>query len=253
MKERFRLKQSALTLAGLLVTGTLIAACTMPGATRAARASQGPAAATAARSSGAPAPGTAPLATAAATGEPSVAGNRSARDTAGAGSNAGSNADANANKNDATTQRETHGDWQVLCGKAARAGDTTAGEAATQCTVSQEQVDSKSHRPVFGVQLAPPATDGVHGVLVLPFGLALERGVTLKLDRLASAQNLPYKTCVPAGCLVALAFKPAFVAALRKGAQLTVGAVAAAGQPVNFTVPMKGFGTALDRSSLLSH
>ncbi|TPK96485.1 hypothetical protein FJ938_27220 [Mesorhizobium sp. B2-4-14] len=74
----------------------------------------------------------------------------------------------------ATSLREGHGDWTVSCNLA-----TQNGANVKVCALSQEQTDSQSRQRVLAMELRP-AGETVQGMLVLPFGLALEKGVTLR-------------------------------------------------------------------------
>jgi invasion protein IalB len=92
----------------------------------------------------------------------------------------------------------------------------------------------------------------VDGALVLPFGLALDRGVTLQVDDAPAGPALRFRTCLPAGCVVPLSFDARLVAALRKGAALKINAAADNGKDAVFTISLKGFPAALDRTAVLA-
>jgi len=68
---------------------------------------------------------------------------------------------------------EEHGSWILTCAQA---------EQDVSCLVRQKQTEPSSQQPVLAVELTSrEATGGLDGVLVLPFGLALDQGVTLEL------------------------------------------------------------------------
>lgn len=52
---------------------------------------------------------------------------------------------------------------------------------ARLCVVSQQQTQQKGQR-VLAIELAAPSGNTVSGTLVLPFGLALDSGVTFQID-----------------------------------------------------------------------
>ena len=143
----------------------------------------------------------------------------------------------------ASSLQETFDAWTVTC---------SVQKGAKHCTLSQQLVDQHSRQRVIAIELsiAPAAT--VQGTLVLPFGLALDRGVRLQIDAAPATPPLRIRTCVPLGCLVSLTFDTKFVDALRKGTNLKVNAVADTGQDASFTISLKGFPSALDRTAALA-
>jgi invasion protein IalB len=138
----------------------------------------------------------------------------------------------------ATSLQEMHGDWRVAC---------VQQNARMVCTLSQQQTDKDTRQLLLAIELTAPATDKAEGTLILPFGLALDRPVTLHIDEAASGPTLRFRTCLPVGCLVGLAFDPPTVALLRKGTTLTVRATADGGQGTAFKISLNGFSGALDR------
>ena len=63
------------------------------------------------------------------------------------------------------------------------------------CSFSYQQFDKSSNQRVFGIELS--ARDGkAAGNLALPFGLALSRGVALKLDDKPLEGGYGFSTCV---------------------------------------------------------
>jgi len=145
----------------------------------------------------------------------------------------------------ATSLNETHGDWTVAC---------VAPEATVTCVVSQVQVNNESRQRVLSVELqAAEGGNTAAGTLVMPFGLALERGVLLAIDESEPLPPLRFSTCLPTGCLVPLVFNQGAVTALRAGTVLGARAVAnAGGQEVNFTISLRGFPSALARAAELA-
>jgi invasion protein IalB len=143
----------------------------------------------------------------------------------------------------ANSLQEMHGDWRVTC------ADQNGKKV---CALSQQQTDKDSHQLLLAVELNAPAIDKAEGTLILPFGLALERPVTLQIDDAAAGPTLRFRTCLPVGCLVSLAFDPKTVALLRKGTTLTVNATADGGQGAAFKISLNGFASALDRTFALA-
>jgi invasion protein IalB len=142
----------------------------------------------------------------------------------------------------ATQAAETHGDWRVTCGPQ---------NGQKVCIFLQQLSDPNTRQLVMGLELKAAASDQVEGTLVLPFGLAVDKPVTLQVDD-SPPMSRNFKTCVPAGCLVLLTFEPATVSALRKGTALNITVIAADGKEGSFKLSLNGFGSALDRTLALS-
>ena len=138
----------------------------------------------------------------------------------------------------ATSLQETFVDWQVGC---------AVREATKRCAITQEQVNQQSRQRVLAVELTT-AGDKLEGMLIAPFGLALDRGITLQIDEQPSLPTLKFSTCLPGGCLVPLGFDAKTTAALKAGSALKVRAVpAGGGQDLLYTISLKGFAQGLDR------
>lgn len=146
----------------------------------------------------------------------------------------------------ASSLRETHGDWVVSCGV-----QVEGGRNIKLCALAQEQTDNDSHQRVLAIELKPENT-WVSGTLVLPFGLALDHGVSFQIDDSPAGPPQKFRTCIPAGCLVPISFDAGMLAALRKGAQLKVKTVADGGKDTQFTISLKGFPEAFDRTAALA-
>ena len=144
---------------------------------------------------------------------------------------------------DATSLQETHGDWRVACAQQ---------NGRKVCALSQQQTDQNTRQLLLAIELNVPAIDKAEGTLILPFGLALDRPITLQIDGTAAGSMLRFRTCLPVGCLVSLAFDPTTVALLRKGTTLAVTTTADDGQGAVFKISLKGFSSALDRTAALA-
>jgi invasion protein IalB len=146
----------------------------------------------------------------------------------------------------ASSLREAHGDWMVNC-----AVQSEGARNIKVCSLSQEQTDGNSHQRVLAIELKPES-NGVTGMLVLPFGLALDQGAAFQIDDGPAGPAQKFRTCLPAGCLVPVSFDARTLAALRKGAQLKVKTVADGGKETPFTISLKGFPNAFDRTAALA-
>ncbi|MBN9234412.1 MULTISPECIES: invasion associated locus B family protein [Phyllobacteriaceae] len=142
----------------------------------------------------------------------------------------------------ATSLNETYQDWTVGC----RVVNDTRS-----CTITQQQQRQDGQR-VLAIELRKQADQAVPGLLVLPFGLSLQGGVTLQIDEQPALALQNFTTCLPAGCLVSLNFDEAAVSMLRGGTALKVTAATHdTKQDVALSISLKGLATALDRLDAL--
>ncbi|MCJ2049294.1 invasion associated locus B family protein [Methylobacterium sp. J-070] len=91
----------------------------------------------------------------------------------------------------------------------------------------------------------------------MPFGLAIEPGITVKLDDQVLGKGAPYSSCTGESCLVPIGFPAVATDAMRTAKTLTVigqkasGSVGA-GEPAAITVPLVGFSEAFERVKALA-
>ena len=142
----------------------------------------------------------------------------------------------------ASALSETYGDWQVACSQQ---------EAAKHCSLSQSLVRQDGQR-VLAIELAAPTAGVVTGIIVLPFGLALASGAMLQIDDKPAGQPLPFRTCLPVGCVVPIPLDAGAIASLRAGVALKVIATSDAGEQTPFSISLAGFAAALDRVAALA-
>ncbi|MCD7109476.1 invasion associated locus B family protein [Rhizobium sp. DKSPLA3] len=154
---------------------------------------------------------------------------------------------------------ESYDDWTVRCATqgapAETAGDPAKGgrsAGARECSLSQSQTNANGQR-VLLVELRPAEDGRLRGNLVLPFGLALQKGATFAVDDLPPGKPAPFRTCLPVGCVVSLLFTDGITQSLRSGTTLTVKAQASDPETeVPFSISLKGFDAALQRTVALS-
>jgi invasion protein IalB len=150
-------------------------------------------------------------------------------------------------------QQETHGDWQVRC------GDVPAGPATgdappphrKMCVMSQEQTDGDSKQRVMAVEMIPDGQE-IQATFILPFGLSLQKGVNLQIDNGRASGVLPFRTCLPIGCILPIRFDPKLAGDLRKGSKLNVTVTTDAGEEVKLAFSLSGFTKAIGRASELA-
>ena len=142
----------------------------------------------------------------------------------------------------ASQLQETHGDWRVTCAQ--------QGEQRL-CALSQQIADKESRQLVTGVELKAMSGDRAEGTLVLPFGLAVTKPVSLQVDD-GAQMLMSFRTCLPIGCVISLKFEASTVKVLRTGTVMNVKGIADNAQETTFKISLKGFGSALDRTAALS-
>ncbi|MFC7396478.1 invasion associated locus B family protein, partial [Chelatococcus sp. GCM10030263] len=137
------------------------------------------------------------------------------------------------------------GDWTVSCALV-----TQNGAPGKVCVLAQQQTTGQSGQRVLAVELRP-REQTVEGTLVLPFGLDLDKGVALQVDDGPALTPLRFRTCLPGGCIVDLAFDAKTLPLLRKGSSLKIKTIADRGKETQLAVSLKGFPSALDRTTAL--
>jgi invasion protein IalB len=145
----------------------------------------------------------------------------------------------------ATSLKESHDDWTVTC-----VLQTQADKTVKLCDLAQEQIDNRSHQRVLAIELKPDAA-GIAGTLILPFGLALDQGVTFQIDDGPAGTAQRFRTCLPVGCILPISFDARTLAMLRKASTLKIKTVADGAREMPFSISLKGFPGAFDRTVAL--
>lgn len=120
--------------------------------------------------------------------------------------------------------QETHGDWRVTC--ASPDGTTVLRVHAAADRQGQSTL-------VIGIELKPTSATKAEGTIILPFGLAVDKAVAMRIDD-GTTQTAHFRTCLPVGCVVPVVFDDTLVASLRKGAILNVTATTDNGREAGF-------------------
>lgn len=144
----------------------------------------------------------------------------------------------------ASSLQETYDDWMVAC----VVNDQTRNQKL--CALSQQQLDKNSRQRVLAVEWRPKG-DGIEGTAFLPFGLVLAKGAAFQFDDGPFGKPADFSTCLPAGCLVPIDFNKDILAAMRRASRFNVKAIGQDGKDVTFTISLKGFSTAFDRTKQL--
>lgn len=118
--------------------------------------------------------------------------------------------------------------------------------------MSQMRVDPKTRKRILTIELRSDGGEAA-GALIAPFGLALAKGISLRVDEKGSETPFAFSTCVPAGCVVPLDLDAGMTKSLVSGEVLTVVVTANdTQQPLSFSVSLKGFSSAWARLVELS-
>jgi len=134
---------------------------------------------------------------------------------------------------------ETAAAWRVEC---------TGDGHTLECRAIQQifQRDTRQLVASVAVRYAPD-TKGPQMSLLLPLGLNLTEGVSLKVDA-GPPEHQPIQTCNNTGCLVTMVPNDKFLAAMRTGTDLKVTIQDASKKPIEMSLPLLGFGVAYDKT-----
>lgn len=142
--------------------------------------------------------------------------------------------------NGASSLTETYGLWTVNC--AVQNGEKV-------CALLRQEVNNQN-QPVISMNVSINNDGVVSGVLIVPFGILVSKPVELKVDDTKVVIETSVRTCMPAGCIVPIAFDKNAIAGLRSGKQLNLKATSAGNNEQvldNLFIQLDGFGAALDR------
>ncbi|WP_407977351.1 invasion associated locus B family protein [Brucella pseudogrignonensis] len=144
---------------------------------------------------------------------------------------------------DANAVTQTYDDWQVVCKEAS--GKRLC--AAVQQVAGQIEGQPNTKQRLIAVEIIRSG-DSATGSMILPFGINVSKGVSLGLDKTPeNAPRIPFKTCIPAGCIVPLEFSPQAVDALKKASRISVGFEGASDRrEKTMEVSLKGFAEAFE-------
>ncbi|KQQ44336.1 invasion protein [Methylobacterium sp. Leaf125] len=144
----------------------------------------------------------------------------------------------------ASSLSEVYGDWTVTCAKA-------EANAKAECAIMQAQ-GAKGRRE-FALEIRPPNDGRAQGFILMPLGLAIEPGISFKLDEAVLGKGAPYLSCSQEGCLVPISLPTLATDTMKTAKNLLVSATKPeAKEPVTITVPLEGFANALARAIALT-
>ncbi|EKE78726.1 invasion associated locus B family protein [Oceanibaculum indicum] len=135
--------------------------------------------------------------------------------------------------------REQVQDWVVRC------LEPQAGQPK-RCEMVQVLSDRNTKREVLVMVVGYTGEKAPQAVLVLPLGVLLPAGISLKIDQ-GAPKTIPYRHCEPQGCIAPWQMTEVDLAALRAGTTLTVSVNDGGGKAVDLPVSLKGFTAALGK------
>ena len=121
--------------------------------------------------------------------------------------------------------------WQKICG-------TNPADNVRTCNVTQG-LRSDAGQFVAQVQIQETG-DQKRFLIAVPEGVILPPGLQLKIDA-SSTQTIPYRICARGACFADATVDNDFIAALKRGSNLTVTTLNQAGEGVDFPFTLAGF------------
>lgn len=142
---------------------------------------------------------------------------------------------------------ETYRDWVVRCVQAQLQDGTSAGRI---CEMSQELSQSENGQRVLAAAVQATGNGSAALTLIAPFGLRLADGIMISVGG-QEAAAIPFRTCLPQGCIADTQLDSAALDQLRLGNEAQVVMVADGGQELALTVSLAGFAAAWSRLEAL--
>ena len=136
----------------------------------------------------------------------------------------------------------TYDDWRVACPAADIGSDNKEAAAAAHCELSTDVIDKSQGTPnTVGRATITFDKDGKQVVgFVLPFGVALEAGMGLKIGK-DPVKVYQYRTCNAIGCIVTTPFDDALSKSLKGTDDVSVMFAGLDGKPVSVPMSFKGY------------
>ncbi|GEP09306.1 invasion associated locus B family protein [Methylobacterium gnaphalii] len=143
--------------------------------------------------------------------------------------------------NGARSVSEAYGDWTMNCNREG---------TQTDCVVIQSQGDRRTGRRQFSVELRAPKDGRAEGLILMPFGMQIEPGVSFKLDDRTLGKGAPYSYCVSDGCLVPISLPTLATDTMKTAQTMSVSAMKPdAKEPTVISIPLMGFAAAFARAA----
>lgn len=113
------------------------------------------------------------------------------------------------------------------------------------CEIFQRLVSKENNQRVIEFAIGYPDKEkDAQVVIILPFGILLTEGVSVKIDD-TQLGKLPVRTCTEAGCILLTAMDKDVVNKLISAKSLTIGFADMQSKPVNLSLSLDGFANKL--------
>ncbi len=129
--------------------------------------------------------------------------------------------------------------WQVRCAN----DDTKPKRGRCEAVQVQTMTDSGQRLIEFAIGF-PEGSSDARGVLVLPLGIMLQPGGTIKVDE-EKPLNFGIRYCMPNGCYAYLSLNEDIQNIMAKGANALLTIQANNGKNININMPLSSFSKAL--------
>ncbi|WP_171180651.1 invasion associated locus B family protein [Ruegeria sp. HKCCD8929] len=127
--------------------------------------------------------------------------------------------------------------WTVNCAEA---------EGQRQCAMSQSLNLQNQPGLLLRMELQRGPEGGAAGVVVVPFGLDITKGISLSIDG-GPRWNLPMRTCQNFGCVIPITVGPAIVEEMKQSGTIQVSLYTLdGGKTLDVPVSLTGFTAAFD-------
>jgi invasion protein IalB len=134
---------------------------------------------------------------------------------------------------------ETFGDWSIVCA-------ATGGGGERACEVNTSIVLRGQSAPFARIAVVRPAKDKpVQLIAVVPVNIATASPAKITADAGASELSLPFRSCIPGGCVAQTEVTKDKLLTLGK-TQGHLTLVDASGKPVSVEFSLRGFDQALE-------
>lgn len=126
-------------------------------------------------------------------------------------------------------------DWQVGC----------LDKPGGPCSAYQELLRPDTRQWVLRVEFMRERQGRTPATLMLPLGVLLSEGVTLRIDDAPPSKPYPIAVCQSQGCVLPLMLDADMMRALTQGRWLTVRMVSGRGESIELPVSLAGLAAAL--------
>ncbi|TPW34057.1 hypothetical protein E3202_05775 [Oecophyllibacter saccharovorans] len=146
---------------------------------------------------------------------------------------------------EAPVQAAVFQDWKLACQQ------QTGPDKTVRCVVSQRLLNQRTHQQIVRISFQPLAHQ-VNGQVMLPFGLALLKGLDLRMNTDPVGQNYPFTTCRANGCIVPLDLDDTQMRNFQQARQVQLSFQLLNGREITVPISMRGFDEAWKRAQTLT-